>query len=230
MHVVHSTQGDGRPTVVLKQPHFSNTTPHARYTGGFLTRCSSLVTDAQAALAGNQAYCLVSQVMVAYPDGSNLILCAGHCAEVEGGAFCQIIVPLLWIESGSVSFLVSPFVDASSHGSCHPEAKLPWLTRGSNLRVVSSDELRHRAHVVPYFGGSLSADEKASYLVNRGIWRERKSVSEQGEEEEADEGSLIFSLCPAPGCNGRVGRKPEDTARRPCLSVTCPECSRQFQW
>ena len=47
----------------------------------------SLVTDAQAALAGNQAYCLVSQVMVAYPDGSNLILCAGHCAEVAGGAF-----------------------------------------------------------------------------------------------------------------------------------------------
>ena len=30
MHVVHSTQGDGRSTVVLKQPHFSNTTPHAR--------------------------------------------------------------------------------------------------------------------------------------------------------------------------------------------------------
>ena len=111
------------------------------------------MTDAQAALAGNQAYCLVSQVMVAYPDGSNLILCAGHCAEVEGGAFCQIIVPLLWIESGSVSFLVSPFVDASSHGSCHPEAKLPWLTRGSNLRVVSSDEVRHRTHVVPNFGG-----------------------------------------------------------------------------
>ena len=128
--------------------------------------------------------------------------------------------------------------------STHPEAGLPWLARGEDIVVVDATKVRHRVHLVPYFGADVGYEqaERSTYLLNTGFWRTRGTVQGvEGDEEGGEElgeapnvggggggghTAAIFSVCPMPACKGRV-RGPQV---QPGVEVACPECGHRYLW
>jgi len=73
--------------------------------------------------------------------------------------------------------------------STHPEAGLPWLARGEDIvNVVDATKVRHRVHLVPYFGADVGYEqaERSTYLLNTGFWRTRGTVQGVEGDEMVD--------------------------------------------
>ena len=135
-------------------------------------------------------------------------------------------------------------MDGSELTSTHPEAGLPWLARGTGIVVVDATKVRHRVHLVPYFGADVGYEqaERSTYLLNTGFWRTRGKVQDDegdgGDGEELGEApnsgggggggptTSIYSVCPTSACKGRV-RGPQV---QPGVEVTCPHCGRRYVW
>ena len=97
-----------------------------------------------------------------------------------------------------------------------------------SLFLLDFAHIRHRAHILPYFGDALpeALDENVDYFVrNSFLWTPRRSSAEIA-AEEADDEALVFACCPVPGCHGR-GARPMELALG-FRHVRCATCDHAF--
>ena len=165
------------------------------------------------------------------PDGDvkYLVLKVGVTVQLRSGAYAQILLPRVLGKVRDAAGMLTDLTDRptaclslltparhATRQGMHPELAVPFLTRGA-FQFVSLDEIRRRAHVIPYKGEMYLSPNVAAtdhFNVN--------TLADPHYRVDPDE-RRVFWQCPLGTCGGR-----EPYQHNGPYTFACPKCPYRF--